>query len=54
MTERLGMQFRAETFNVWNHTNFQGIDTTISDSTYGQVTSTHEPRIMQLGLKLNF
>jgi hypothetical protein len=41
-------------FNVFNHTNFQGIDTDTTSSTFGQVTSTHEPRIMQLGLKFNF
>jgi Carboxypeptidase regulatory-like domain/TonB dependent receptor/TonB-dependent Receptor Plug Domain len=53
-TERTNLQFRWEVFNVFNHTNFQGIDTDTTSSTFGQVTSTHEPRIMQLGLKFNF
>lgn len=53
-SESTNVQFRWEVFNVFNHTNFQGIDTDTTSSTFGQVTSTHEPRIMQLGLKFNF
>jgi len=52
--ERISMQFRAEGFNILNHTNFDGVDTNVSSGTYGQVVSAHEPRIVQLGLKLNF
>jgi hypothetical protein len=54
VTENSAFQFRLETFNVFNHTNFQGIDLNTQSATFGKVTSTHEPRIMQLGLKYNF
>jgi hypothetical protein len=54
LTERVGMQFRVEAFNVFNHTNFDQIDTNLFDDTFGQVLSTHNPRQMQLGLKVNF
>jgi hypothetical protein len=54
MTEIVGMQFRLEAFNVFNHTNFQSIDTNLFSGTFGQVLDTHNPRIVQLGLKLNF
>jgi hypothetical protein len=54
MTEVVGMQFRLEAFNVFNHTNFQSIDTNLFSGTFGQVLDTHNPRIVQLGLKLNF
>jgi carboxypeptidase family protein len=54
VTEVVGMQFRLEAFNVFNHTNFQSIDTNLFSGTFGQVLDTHNPRIVQLGLKLNF
>ena len=53
-SERFSGQFRAEAFNVFNHTQWSGITTAMSSTLFGQVTSTRDPRIMQLGLKLNF
>ena len=54
VTERVRMQFRAEMFNAFNHTNFAGVGTTFASSTYGQITSAREPRQVQFGLRLNF
>ena len=54
IAERFSLQFRGEFFNAFNHTNFNVIDTNISDPSFGQVTSTHNPRNIQLGLKLYF
>jgi hypothetical protein len=54
IAERFSLQFRGEFFNAFNHTNFNVIDTNISDASFGQVTSTHTPRNIQLGLKLYF
>lgn len=45
---------RLTGFNILNHTNFDQVDTIVSSSTFGQVLSTHEPRIIQLGLKFGF
>jgi outer membrane receptor protein involved in Fe transport len=54
LTERTGLQLRFEGFNVFNHTNFDAVDTGVTSDTFGQVVSTHEPRIIQIGVKFNF
>ncbi|HEV2617241.1 MAG TPA: carboxypeptidase regulatory-like domain-containing protein [Candidatus Acidoferrales bacterium] len=54
INERFNLQFRAETFNVFNHTNFNALSTNITSSSFGKVTSANDPRILQLGLKLYF
>jgi hypothetical protein len=57
-TERFHMEFRAEGFNVWNHTQFKGdannggIGTNVGAGNFGQVTSAFDPREFQLGIKL--
>jgi hypothetical protein len=48
------LEFRLETFNTLNHTQFQNISTTFTDSRFGQVTSAYNPRNVQLGVKLLF
>ncbi len=53
-TERVGLQFRAEAFNVFNHVNYSAIDATLGSPTFGQVVGTHDPRILQVALKLTF
>ncbi len=54
VAEGSSFQFRAETFNTFNHTNFDSISTSTTSGVYGQVTAVRDPRIMQLGLKFNF
>jgi outer membrane receptor protein involved in Fe transport len=54
-TEKRYLQFRAETFNTFNHTNWSSIGVTRAvPSTYGLVTAARDPRIIQLALKLYF
>ncbi|HEY6272967.1 MAG TPA: carboxypeptidase regulatory-like domain-containing protein [Terriglobales bacterium] len=52
--ESLGLQFRAEVFNIWNKANFNSVATTVGAGGYGQVTGASDPRIIQLALKLVF
>lgn len=54
LTERWKMEFRAEFFNILNHTQFYNPDGNISDSTFGQVTEARDPRLIQFALKLMF
>ena len=58
--ESLKLEFRAEAYNVFNHTNFylpgniSGSQGTVSTAPTGggQITSTFEPRILQFALKI--
>ena len=52
--EHLRFQLRGEYFNAFNHTNFASVDSSLEDGNFGQVTTAHEPRIIQIGAKLNF
>jgi hypothetical protein len=55
--ERLQVTFRAEFFNILNHPEFQnptGGPVVVSSPQVGQVTSTFDPRIGQLALRLTF
>jgi hypothetical protein len=55
IVEGLTFQFRAEGFNVLNHTNWATVGTNATTaSTFGQVIATRDPRILQIGGKLNF
>lgn len=47
-------QLRFETFNTFNHTQFNQVGTSYPSSTFGQVTFTWDPRTIQLGAKLLF
>jgi Carboxypeptidase regulatory-like domain/TonB-dependent Receptor Plug Domain len=54
ITEKQRIQFRAEFFNIFNHTNFTSISTTFGSATFGQVTAAADPRIMELVLRYQF
>jgi hypothetical protein len=53
-TERDFLEFRAEAFNTFNHTNPGNPNTTLGNASYGQVTSALDPRILELALRLKF
>ena len=52
--ERAHFEFRAESYNTFNHTEFSNLNTTTGGSNYGQVTTTWDPRVLQLGAKFVF
>ena len=54
--ESWNLEFRAEAFNAFNHTNFvvSNENNDINSTTFGRLTTTFNPRILQFALKLNF
>ena len=52
--ERQSMEFRAEAFNVLNHTNLLDPVATLTSTTFGQIQTANDPRILQLALKYVF
>ena len=54
ITERVGMQLRAEAFNLFNRSNFRAPNANISAVTFGTITSAYDARQLQLALKLQF
>ena len=55
LKERLGLEFRAEFFNAFNHTNFGNPNSSLSNrALLGQITSTFAARDIQLALKLHW
>lgn len=64
-SESRSLQFRFEFYNAFNHTQFSGIDTfaVFDDTTagfpqvnsdFGHVTSTRQPRVIQLSIRFDF
>jgi hypothetical protein len=53
-TEAKKLEFRAEFFNIFNHTNFGLPEGDIINSSFGFVTSARDPRIGQLAIKFMF
>jgi hypothetical protein len=54
-TERFTGQFRLESFNTFNHTNpVCCASTSFASTAFNTVTSTRDPRLVQLAMKFNF
>ena len=52
--EGFEVELRGDAFNVVNHTEFKSPDVVLTDPTFGVVSTTYDPRILQLALHLQF
>jgi hypothetical protein len=52
--ERLRSELRADFFNALNHTQFDNPNVIVTSPLFGQVSSTGDPRIIQLAFRLTF
>jgi hypothetical protein len=63
LPERFMLRFRAEMYNIFNHTQFSGMDTSAefdvtalkqTDVNFGRFTSARAPRQMSFSLRFEF
>jgi hypothetical protein len=52
--ERVNVLFRAEAFNLFNHTNLSNPNGTETAAAFGTITGAGSGRILQFALKLEF
>jgi len=53
--DRIGLEFRAEFFNFFNHPQFNPPNTSFGSPNFGQVTAQYNlPRVIQFGLRMTF
>jgi hypothetical protein len=51
---RISLEIIGNAFNVLNHTEFNNPSTTVTSGTFGQISSTADPRILQLAARMTF
>jgi hypothetical protein len=54
VTELQEIEFRAEYFNLFNHTQFLNPSGNVGSANFGRVTTTRDPRLIQFALKYKF
>lgn len=52
--EKAKLEFKAEFFNIFNTVQFRDPSTSITSGTFGQISTTYDPRIIQFGLKFHY
>jgi hypothetical protein len=55
ITERVGLQFRTEVFNIFNRVQFGPPGETLGNAQFGVISSQlNLPRLIQFALRLNY
>ena len=53
-TESVQLQFRAEAFNIFNHTQWNGVNGYVGTQGFLYPTGAHMPRVLQFALRITF
>jgi hypothetical protein len=53
-TEKINVQFRTEAFNVFNHTEWTGVNPYVSTDNFMYAWGAHMPRVLQFALRVTF
>jgi hypothetical protein len=54
ITERVGLEFRAEAFNVTNTPPLGSPNGSFGNAAFGSITTALDPRVFELALKIHF
>ncbi|HEX7363107.1 MAG TPA: TonB-dependent receptor [Bryobacteraceae bacterium] len=54
ITERVHAQLEGDFFNIFNQVNLKNPNDTYGSSTFGEITTSNPPRIIQVGMDVNF
>jgi Carboxypeptidase regulatory-like domain len=52
--EGMTLLFQLDTFNIFNHVNYQNPSITVTSSSFGTISAAQPPRQLQLGARFNF
>ena len=53
-TEKIAAQFRAEGFNIFNHTEWSTLNNSVETTNFLYSTGAHMPRVLQFALRITF
>jgi len=53
-TERIDVQFRAEAFNIFNHPQWNGVNSYVGTSNLFYASGAHMPRVGQFAIRISF
>jgi hypothetical protein len=53
-TQKVDMQFRTEAFNIFNHTQYSGLNSPVGTDYFMRANGAREARVIQLALKVVF
>lgn len=54
LAERVNLELRLDTFNIFNRVNYTGVDSNLQDSNFGTSPGTNAQRNMLLGARISF